>query len=382
VSVWGALEGSALESQLAAQVMAGEVVHAWLLLGPPGSGKRAVAFAMAAALNCEIEPLRGCGECSSCMRILRSRHPDVHHILPEGPLIPVDLIRDTVIPEASRSPFEAHYKIFIIEEAERMNEAAQSALLKTLEEPQPGTIFFLISDQEDDLLDTIRSRCRTLRLEPVSEDRIVGLLREAGASEPEARLAARVSEGDIERARALSFDAATRARRTVWSRLPERLETPTDALDLAEEIIAEASAAVKALEAIQKVEVVEFAEAMGEGRGTATARNALANRHKRELRRLQEEILGEALRHLASFYRDAVALRRGGRDAVTNLDLLDGLEAWSRSDVSERALMGAVEACLSARAALPQNANPLLTLESTLVEIARVAPARITQPSR
>ena len=176
MSVWGALEGSAVESQLAAQVMAGEVVHAWLLLGPPGSGKRAVAFTMAAALNCEVEPLHGCGECSSCTRILRSRHPDVHHILPEGPLIPVDLIRDTVIPEASRSPFEAHYKIFIIEEAERMNEAAQTALLKTLEEPQPGTIFFLISDQEDDLLDTIRSRCRTLRLEPVSEDRIVGLL--------------------------------------------------------------------------------------------------------------------------------------------------------------------------------------------------------------
>ena len=151
---------------------------------------------------------------------------------------------------------------------------------------------------------------------------------------------------------------------------------------LAEEIIAEASAAVKALEAIQKVEVVEFAEAMGEGRGTATARNALANRHKRELRRLQEEILGEALRHLASFYRDVAALRRGGREAVTNLDLLDGLESWSRSEVSETALMGAVEACLSARAALPQNANPLLTLEATLVTIARIAPAPITQPSR
>ncbi|MEA2485607.1 MAG: polymerase subunit delta [Actinomycetota bacterium] len=377
MSVWGALEGSPLQAQLSAQLLAGDIVHAWLLLGPAGSGKRAVALATAAALNCPVEQGRGCGECSSCVRILRSRHPDVHHILPEGPLIPVDLIRDTVIPEASRSPFEAHYKIFIIEEAERMNEAAQNALLKTLEEPQPGTIFFLISDQEDEVLETIRSRCRILRLEPVSEDRIVELLEEAGAAQAHARVAARLSEGDIERARALAFDASASARRAVWTSLPARLTTPADALDLAEEVIAEASEAVKALDAIHKAEVVEFAEAIGEGRGTATARNALANRHKRELRRLQEEILGEALRQLATFYKDVVVVRRGGRDAITNLDLLDELESWSRSSLSDGALLAAVESCLSARAALPQNANALLTLEAALVGITRNSAARL-----
>jgi DNA polymerase III subunit delta' len=377
MSVWGSLQGSAVEARLSAQLLAGEIAHAWLLLGPPGSGKRSVAVAMAAALNCEVEPRRGCGSCSTCTRILRSRHPDVHHVLPEGPLIPVDLIRDTVIPEASRSPFEAHYKIFVIEEAERMNEAAQSALLKTLEEPQPGTIFFLISDQEDDLLDTIRSRCTTLRLEPVSEERVVELLREAGASKDVARLAARLSEGDLERARALAFDPDTAARRTVWSGLPNRLMTSGDALDLAEEVIGEASEAVKILERTQKTEVVELAEALGEGRGTATARNALANRHKRELRRLQEEVLGEALHQLAAFYKDVVALRSGGRDAVVNGDLMDELESWSNSDVSDRDLLCAVEACISAREGLPQNANPLLTLEAALVGIARHGAARL-----
>ena len=312
MSVWGALEGTPLQSQLSAQLRAGEIAHAWLVVGPPGSGKRSVALGLAAALNCEREPLPGCGKCSSCIRILRSRHPDVHHVLPEGPLIPVDLIRDTVIPEAARSPFEAHYKIFIIEEAERMNEAAQNALLKTLEEPQPGTIFFLITDQEDDLLDTLRSRCRTLRLEPVSEEREVEILREAGASEATARLAARLSDGDIERARALAFDPDAGERRAVWNSLPDRLSDSIDALDLAEEVLATAAQAVKTREQAQKVEVLEFAEAIGEGRGTATARNALSNRHKRELRRLQEEILGEALHHLASFYKDVVVLRAGG----------------------------------------------------------------------
>jgi DNA polymerase III subunit delta' len=376
MSVWGALKGSAIETRLSIQLRSGELPHAWLLLGPPGSGKRSVALAMAAALDCEVEPRVGCGACSSCVRILRARHPDVHHVLPEGPLIPVDLIRDTVIPEASRSPFEAHYKIFIIEEAERMNEAAQSALLKTLEEPQPATVFFLISDQEDDLLDTIRSRCRILRLEPISEERIAGLLREAGAGETDARLAARLSEGDVGRAQALAFDPAVAARLGVWRRLPQRLATSTDALDVAEEIIAEAALAVKNREAAQKTEVVEFAEAIGEGRGTATARNALANRHKRELRRLQEEILGEVLHQLASFYKDVVVLRRGGRGAVVNIDLLDELESWAGSELSDRALLSAVDRCLSARAALPQNANPLLTMEATMAGIAgEAAPA-------
>ena len=371
MSVWGALAGSSVEAQLSSQLGSGEPAHAWLLLGPPGSGKRAVALAIAAALNCEVQPRSGCGSCSSCVRILRSRHPDVHHVLPEGPLIPVDLIRENVIPEASRSPFEAHYKVFVIEEAERMNEAAQSALLKTLEDPQPATIFFLISDQEEDLLETVRSRCRTLRLEPVSETRATDILREAGASGSEAALAARLSEGDIERARALAFDPSADARRKVWTSLPGRLLTSVDALDLAEEVIAEAAAAVKLREAEQKKEVVEFAEATGEGRGTAAARNALANRHKRELRRLQEEMLGEALHHLATFYKDIVVLRHGGREAIINLDLVDELQTWADADLSDRALLAAVDACISARTGLPQNSNPLLTLEGALLGVAR-----------
>jgi DNA polymerase III subunit delta' len=377
MSVWGPLEGSPVETRLSTQLASGELAHAWLLLGPPGSGKRAVALALAAAIDCEVRPLIGCGSCSSCDRILRSRHPDVHHVLPEGPLIPVDVIRDNVIPEASRSPFEAHYKMFIIEEAERMNEAAQNALLKTLEEPQPATIFFLITDQEDDLLDTIRSRCRTLRLDPVSEERVAQLLRESGSPELDAQLAARLSEGDIGRARLLAFDPAARARREVWRSLPKRLLSSADALDLAEEVMAEGASAVKALEALQKVEVTEFAEAMGEGRGTASARNALMNRHKRELRRLQEDILGEALHHLASFYKDVVALRNGGREAVVNLDLIDELESWAGSAGSDRELLAAVYRCLSARAALPQNANPLLTLEAVLVDVAQIPGPRL-----
>lgn len=375
MSLWKAAEGSRAAEALAKQIESGEVPHAWLLMGPAGSGKRPAAVAMAAALNCNEQPGVGCGSCSTCLRIGRHRHPDVHHIVPEGPLIPVDVIRETVIPEANRSPFEGHRKVFIIEEAERMNPAAQNALLKTLEEPQPDTVFILISDDEEELLETIRSRCRLFRMEPVPEERVVELLEGEGASPEAAILAARIAEGDLERARALAFEEEAMARRQTWIGIPRRLGSPVDAQDVAAEIVEEARAAVKAFEKLQKPEVEELAEAMGEKRGTAQARNALAKRHKRELRRLEEEMLGESLQSLGAFYRDVLAARAGGEESVTNLDRLDEIRQWANSEVSDAAFVAAVERCINARAALLKNANAPLAIEATLVELTRLVPA-------
>ena len=382
MSVWKALAGSRATEGLAQQIVAGEVAHSWLLLGPAGSGKRGAATAMAAAMNCDQEPRVGCGTCSTCLRIGRRRHPDVHHIVPEGPLIPVDVIRENVIPEANRSPFEGHRKVFVIEEAERMNPAAQNALLKTLEEPQPDTVFILVSDREEDLLDTIRSRCRVVRMEPVPEERIVALLEHEGAPSDGAVLAARVAEGDLQLARKLVFDDDAIERRRAWARIPRRLSSPLDAQDAAAEILEEARAAVKAFEKSQKPEVEELAEAMGERRGTAQARNALAKRHRRELRRLEEEVLGESLHALGSFYRDVLATRVGGEEAVTNLDLLDEIGSWASSDVADADLVRAIERCVEARAALLKNANPALAIEATLVELSSLVPARARVASR
>jgi DNA polymerase-3 subunit delta' len=382
MSVWDYLEGSRAAEGLAAQMSSGEVAHSWLLLGPAGSGKRPAALAMAAALNCPEALGTGCGVCSTCRRIIRGRFPDVHHIVPEGPLIPVDVIRESVIPEAARSPFEGVRKVFVIEEADRMNPSAQNALLKTLEEPHEDTVFVLISDQEEELLDTIRSRCRTVRLEPVSEGRIVELLVKHGTSEEVAVLAARLSEGDYERARGFAVDSEDRERRAQWVNIPARLLSPADALDAAAEIVDRAQDAVKDREATQKTEVVELAEAMGEGRGTATARNALAKRHRRELRMVEQEVIGEALRALASFYRDALVLRRGGGEAVTNVDLIDPLEGWARSPVPDIALVRAMERCVEARAALARNANVPLAVEATLVELSRLVPPAVQERAR
>jgi DNA polymerase-3 subunit delta' len=331
---------------------------------------------MAAAMNCEVDPGSGCGECSTCMRVLRRRHPDVHLIAPEGPLIPVDVIREAVVPEAARSPFESLRKIFVIEDADKMNDPAQNALLKTLEEPQPDTVFLLISDHEEELLETIRSRCRTVRLESVPEGSIVEFLTSEGMDAAEALPVARLSDGDADRARALAFDAHTRERRALWTSIPRRLTSAVDALDAAAEIVGVAHEAVAIRALAQRSEVEELAEAMGEGRGTATARSALATRHKRELRRLEEEILGEALHSLASFYRDVLVARSSGTEAVANLDLVDELGVWARAtDITDAALIAAVDRCIRARASLTHNANQTLAIEAVLLDIVNSIPA-------
>ena len=374
MTVWEGLAGSRAAAGLAVQVSSSAPAHAWLLTGPPGSGKQQAATAIAAAFNCSTAPGRGCGSCSTCSRILRGRHPDVHHIVPEGPLIPVDVVRESIIPEAARSPFEAAYKVFIIEEAERMNPNAQNALLKTLEEPQPDTIFVLTTESEDDLLDTVRSRCRAFRLDPVPESRIIELLEKEGVAAERARLAGRVSDGDYARARALALDADVSSRRETWLDLPQRLATPADALDAAQEVLDQVRAALARRVEGQKEEVVELAEAMGEGRGTAGARNALAKRHKRELRRLELEVLGEVFGTLGSLARDVLVVRRGSSEAITNLDRIDDLRSMG-AVASDADVVAAMERCGEARAALERNANAQLLVESTLLDFGRLIAA-------
>lgn len=374
MSVWDGLAGRAVEG-IKRQLAEGEISHAWLLSGPSGAGKAAVSDAMSAALNCLDEPLRGCNQCSSCRRVWSRAHPDVHRVAPEGSVIAVDAIRDGVIPEATRSPFEGRYKVFVLEQAELMNEAAQSSLLKTLEEPQPDTVFILLSHSEEEILETIRSRCRIVRLEPTSERHLVALLEREGASAETALMAARLSEGDAGAARRWAFDPPVGERRSLWLSIPRRLRSTTDAIDAASEILDQARAAGAAQKRAHAQETRALADVIGEGRGTGTVRSALALRHRREQRHAEEAVLGEALGTLAGFYRDVVAVRRGSTESIANLDRIDELQEWAGSSVSDGALMGAVERLIAGRAALLSNANVLLALEAALAEV-----TRLTQP--
>ena len=159
---------SALIGQLQSDFARGRYVHAYLLTGPGGTGKRSAAQLCAMAALCRGEK-KPCGACGPCRRVLSGTHPDVHTVVPEKgkQIISVGVMRE-VLDTVSVKSFEDGAKVILIPEAERMNAAAQNCLLKTLEEPPERTVFFLITDQPAALLPTIVSRCRVVRFHPLT----------------------------------------------------------------------------------------------------------------------------------------------------------------------------------------------------------------------
>jgi len=184
----------------------GRAPHAVLLVGPAGIGKTTLARDLAAGLLCTADDIaaRPCGACRACRLVAAGHHPDVHRIGPEGPGRQVVIggpggklrgVRD-LLSELALLPVEGGHRIAIIESASRMNEDAQAALLKTLEEPPAGVTLILCADAEEPLLPTIRSRCARLRLGPVPIREIEAILSETGVAEPPlAGRLARISDG-------------------------------------------------------------------------------------------------------------------------------------------------------------------------------------------
>ena len=177
--------------------------------GPEGVGKRAAALAVAQALNCpspvaESESglvLDACGSCPACGRIARGTHPDVQTIAPgESGSIKIEQVREAIAGAAYR-PFEGRRRVFLVEEADALVPAAQNALLKTLEEPRPGSVFILIAAKADTLLATVRSRCSRLRFGPLTAGEVASVLvRDRGYGEREARAVAALADGSVSRA--------------------------------------------------------------------------------------------------------------------------------------------------------------------------------------
>lgn len=189
---------SAHIAQLESDFASHAFVHAYLLSGPRGTGKKSVARLCAMAALCRGEGKKPCGVCGPCRRVLSDTHPDVHTVQPEKgkQTIGVDVLRD-VLSEVSVKSFEGTTKALIFPEAERMTPAAQNCLLKTLEEPPQDTVFFLITDQPGALLATITSRCRVIRFHPLSVEEAEARLVALGERPQAARQKARMAEGCV-----------------------------------------------------------------------------------------------------------------------------------------------------------------------------------------
>ena len=188
--------------ELSRSFQAGSVVHAFLIHGDEGCGKKTLAQTMSIALHCTGEGEKPCLECGPCRRMLMGVHPDHIEVASDSSVISVKMVRD-LIDRLTEKPYEGGWRTVIIHDAEKMNEAAQNALLKTLEEPDGRTAFFLLTAHPEGLLATIRSRCRPVFVPRLSEEIIASELIGRGMSEGRARYAARLSQGVMGRAIAL-----------------------------------------------------------------------------------------------------------------------------------------------------------------------------------
>lgn len=185
-------------------VKAGRIAHAFLLTGPHGVGKKSCADLIARAILCQSDD-PPCGECPECKKYLAGSHPDVHVVTCEGRSIYVDDIR-ALREKLALKPFSGVRHIAIIRQADRLTPQAQNALLKTLEEPTGDTVFFMITDQPGVLLPTVVSRCRPLRLFPLSMEKCAQALVENGISEKNARELAGWAQGSVGRALEIAAD--------------------------------------------------------------------------------------------------------------------------------------------------------------------------------
>ncbi|SFG48792.1 DNA polymerase-3 subunit delta' [Lachnospiraceae bacterium C7] len=179
-----------------------KISHAYIFNGPDKSGKMMLAESFATALMCEKNQVEGCMECHSCKRALSHNHPDIIYVNHEKPnTLSVDDIRTQLNNTIDVKPYEGEYKIYIVDEAEKMNQQAQNALLKTIEEPPAYAIILLLTTNADLFLPTILSRCIKLDLKVVNKDLIINhLMKDYQIPDYKAEVCAAFSQGNVGKA--------------------------------------------------------------------------------------------------------------------------------------------------------------------------------------
>ncbi|WP_330331196.1 DNA polymerase III subunit delta' [Streptomyces sp. NBC_00536] len=356
---------------------ASKMTHAWLFTGPPGSGRSTAARAFAAALQCTSpdralggEP--GCGFCDGCHTTVVGTHSDVEIVRTDLLSIGVKDTRD-LVRRAQLSPAVGRWQVIVLEDADRLTEGAGNVLLKAVEEPAPRTVWLLCAPSLEDVLPTIRSRCRHLTLRTPSVAAVADVLVRRDGIEPEvAAAAARATQGHIGRARRLATDERARSRRAAVLKLPLRVDDVGACLKAAQELVdAAAEDAKQVAEEVDVKETEELRAAMGAAagtggrmpRGTAGVMKDLEDRQKRRRTRTQRDTLDLALTDLIGFYRDVLALQLGSGLAIANEEIRPDLDRVARASGPERTLRR-IEGIIACREALDRNVSPLLAVEA------------------
>ncbi|WP_347353837.1 DNA polymerase III subunit delta' [Intrasporangium sp.] len=375
MSVWSDLVGQEPTVDTLSRAARDEtaMTHAWLLTGPPGSGRSNAARAFAAALQC---PRGGCGECRECRTALDGSHADVKVVATEGLSIGVRLARE-LVQEAALRPSVGRWRVIIVEDADRLTEQACNAVLKELEEPTPHTVWVLCAPSPEDVIITIRSRSRHVRLRTPPVAAVAELLqRRDGIEGPMALYAARAAQSHIGLARRLARDEGARIRRHGIVSMTVRIRGVGEAIQAAENLSAIADEEAAAASAERDVaERTHLLETLG---ADPTARTqpphvraqlgALERDQKGRAKRHVRDVIDRSLVDLASVYRDALVLRLGSDVELVNPDALDKVRALAGVFTAEQ-LLGHLDAIGEARERIEANVAPLLALEAMALRL-------------
>jgi DNA polymerase-3 subunit delta' len=376
MSVWDQLAGQeAVVGQLQAAVVGG-MTHAWLFTGPPGSGRSVAARAFAAALLCENG---GCGVCPSCRQVRAGTHADLLLVRPEGLSYGVKQTRDLVL-RAAGAPAGGRWLVVLFEDADRCTEQAANALLKAIEEPAPRTVWLLCAPSAEDLVTTIRSRCRVVTLRvPPSEAVARVLVERDGIDHDRALAAARAAQGHVGRARRLVTDPSAAARRAAVLQVPVQATSLGPALAVAASLVKSAEDEAKSVtEQLDEPEREALRQAFGEGstgkgvakamRGVAGAMKDLEDRQKSRATRVKRDTLDGALLDLAAFYRDVLMVQYDADVEVANADRIEDVRRLAAAAPPE-ATLRRIEAIMRCRERLTLNVAPLLAVEEMTISL-------------
>jgi DNA polymerase-3 subunit delta' len=378
VTFWDDLTGQAdaidsLRAAASADPANSSMTHSWLITGPPGSGRSNLAYAFAGALLA-----RGDDDEATARQVAARSHPDLAVLSTERIIITIDEVR-SLVAASQFSPSVGRYRVVVIEDADRMTERTSNLLLKALEEPPPRTVWILCAPSEADLIPTIRSRVRSVRLRVPSADDVAALLERRGVEPATALVAAREAQSHIGMAQRLATNPEARARRRTTLETALGIRSVSDAVIAASTMLAVAGDDAKAI--TEERDAEERASALRslgvEPGGTVppalrSQLRALDDDQKRRATRSLRDGIDRIMVDLLSLYRDVLLLHLGVGDDLVNESIRPQLEQAMTASTPATTL-AVMDAISVARRRIESNVAPALALEAMLVAVSRHA---------